>query len=91
MGSHSNVNVLHATELHILKWVSQFYVMCIFYHNTCIHTHMKGSFSEYDIKPGNHKLKKIRGAWVAPSVKHLTSAQVMISQSVSLAPRQALG
>ena len=30
--------------------------------------------------------KKIRGAWVARSVKRLTSAQVMISQSVSLSP-----
>ena len=27
-----------------------------------------------------------RGAWVAQSVKHLTSAQVMISQSTSLSP-----
>ena len=26
------------------------------------------------------------GAWVAQSVKHLTSAQVMISQSVSSSP-----
>ena len=30
--------------------------------------------------------KQIRGAWVAQSVKPLTSAQVMISQSVSLGP-----
>ena len=28
--------------------------------------------------------RKVRGAWVAQSVGHLTSAQVMISQSVSL-------
>ena len=27
-----------------------------------------------------------RGAWVAQSVKHLTSAQVMIMQSLSLSP-----
>ena len=29
---------------------------------------------------------KIRGAWVAQSVKHLTSTQVMISQFVSSSP-----
>ena len=31
-------------------------------------------------------LKKNRGAWVAQSVKRPTSAQVMISRSVSLSP-----
>ena len=35
------------------------------------------------------KGSEIRGAWVAPSAEHLTSAQVMISQFVSLSP--ALG
>ena len=34
----------------------------------------------------NKTLKRIRGAWVAQSVKHPTSAQVMISRSVSLSP-----
>ena len=31
-------------------------------------------------------IKKIRGAWVAQSVRHPTSAQVVISQFVSLSP-----
>ena len=31
-------------------------------------------------------IKKLRGAWVAQSVKRLASAQVMISQSVSSSP-----
>ena len=30
--------------------------------------------------------QSVRGAWVAQSVKHPTSAQVMISQSVSSSP-----
>ena len=34
--------------------------------------------------------EKYQGAWVARSVKHPTSAQVMISRSVSLSPRRAL-
>ena len=32
------------------------------------------------------RTKRNRGAWVAQSVKHLTSAQVMISQFVGLSP-----
>ena len=32
------------------------------------------------------KCKHFRGAWVAQSVNHLTSSQVMISQSVSSSP-----
>ena len=32
------------------------------------------------------KIKSFRGAWVAQSVGHPTSAQVMISQTVSLSP-----
>ena len=32
------------------------------------------------------KVKQNRGAWVAQPVKHLTSAQVMISQFVSSSP-----
>ena len=33
-----------------------------------------------------HKKQMCRDAWVAQSVEHLTSAQVMIVQSVSLSP-----
>ena len=37
-------------------------------------------------KPQDVKNNKYGGAWMAQSVKRLTSAQVMISQSVSLSP-----
>ena len=40
----------------------------------------------YLIKGQYPKSIKNRGTWVAPSVKHLTSAQLMISWLVSLSP-----
>ena len=40
---------------------------------------------DYAISPSNNK-SLFRGAWVAQLVKHLTSAQVMISQLVSSSP-----
>ena len=37
-----------------------------------------------------YKITKTRGAWVAQLVEHRTSAQVMISQLVSLSPTSVL-
>ena len=45
---------------------------------------MKNATTEVESTSVN--IKKNRGAWVAQSVGRLTSAQVMISQSVSLSP-----
>ena len=48
------------------------------------HTHLIELTTEDDL--GNFEKRKGRGAWVAQSVKHPTSAQVMISQFVGSSP-----
>ena len=63
---------------------------------TYIHAHSIGSASLENpthmpsLPPGSHEIqfetRVFRGGWVAPSVKHLTSAQVMISRSVGSSP-----
>ena len=47
---------------------------------------MGSSFSPVNVLSELHRYSKSRGAWVAQSVKHPISAQVMISQFMSSSP-----
>ena len=68
-------------------------MLCVFY---CNKKSCNGQLSLQDYVRDNHpsvpgdlsavKTPCSRGAWVAQSVEHLASAQVMISRSVSLSP-----
>ena len=57
--------------------------MCILYHNTlmCLHNRNKSSMLQVSFKI---MYEGMRGTWVAQLVKHLTSAQAMISWFLSL-------
>ena len=72
------IKICMSEKLHVPRYQSSFYQQ----NQKMFHLQMPGLINTWH----NKNIKWYRGTWVAQSVKHRTSAQVMISQFVSSSP-----